>query len=122
MVCFTEPLYAAVFSPIYATCPTHLSLLDLMTRTLIWRGEQISELVTAISCGLLLLDVGIPDLKGERRVTLRWGRALAVVTVTSSYTRKTGNSDTGANFNCFYVDNYWPATDRLTGLNPLTPN
>jgi hypothetical protein len=27
--------------------------------------------------------------------------------------QKAGSCDAGANLSCFYVDNYWPATDRL---------
>jgi hypothetical protein len=74
-------------------CPSHSSCFDDSNTDL--ARIDIKTCHCSISSGLLLLDVGIPDLKGNRRVTFRWDRALAVVKVTSSYTRKTRSCNAG---------------------------
>jgi len=46
----TKTLYRSVLSPIHATCPTHLILLDLITRTII--GKQYKSLSSSL-CSFL---------------------------------------------------------------------
>jgi hypothetical protein len=46
----TTTLYALLLSPLYATCPTHFILLNLITQTIL--GEEYSSLSSSL-CSLL---------------------------------------------------------------------
>ena len=67
----TKTLYALFLSPIRATCPTHVILLDFITRTIL--GEEYKSLSSSL-CNLLHSPVAVTLLLSSQNETFHWNK------------------------------------------------